>query len=204
MIRRARRGIVSLRSRLRPEARSCAAKCRTADPTCRRRDEVYPSRRYSRELFALCSPRNSPSAETRRRLRLIRPELHASGNPVEWVLLVANSLPPLQITQAALLEMIVESLDFHFSVENLFVRSRFPHDVARCTIDLRQGVERHQRRILHQDTPRLVQQRDALFRIAGPLLLVDELVEFGILVLNPWADAGTKILVVNGIGVGGG
>src|SRR5688572_18399812 len=102
MIRRARRDILSWRNRLRREARSYAAKCRTAVPTCRRRDEVYPSRRYSRELFALCSPRNSPSAETRRRLRLIRPELHASGNPVEWVLLVANSLPPFQLTPVAL------------------------------------------------------------------------------------------------------
>ncbi len=93
------------------------------------------------------------------------------------------------------------NLDLHIRDDDLVIRVALPDDVSRHAINLRQSVERHDRRLLHDDPPRLLQDRQALFRIAGALFFLDELVEIGIAVAGALGDAGVKILIVEGVRV---
>src|SRR6185503_20418126 len=74
-----------------------------------------------------------------------------------------------------------ELANLHIKGEDLFLRMRFPDHVARHAVDFRQGVQGNQRRLFHQDAADLLQQRNALFFISGPVLLVDQTVDLGIL-----------------------
>ena len=63
--------------------------------------------------------------------------------------------------------------NFHLCSQNFFIGPRFPNNVARHAIIFRQSVQRHERHVFHQDSPGLLQNRDALFGIAGFLFFVD-------------------------------
>jgi hypothetical protein len=84
------------------------------------------------------------------------------------------------------------AFDFHVRGQNLTVRRALPENVSRHTVKFRERVKRRERDVFHQNAARLMQNRDALFLIAGALFLVDELVEFRIVVVDALGAAGAK------------
>ena len=81
---------------------------------------------------------------------------------------------------------------------------RFPDHVSRHTIDLREGIQGHQCRLVHQNAAYLLQQRNAFFLIFGLMLFVDQPVDFGVLKADALGPSRAIILVVNRVGINGG
>ena len=68
-------------------------------------------------------------------------------------------------------------------------------------VDGREIVKRHERGVLHENLPRLLEQDNALFDVGNSLLLIDEFVQFRIAVIAPLGRSRAKILVIKRIGV---
>src|SRR5262245_17535877 len=92
--------------------------------------------------------------------------------------------------------MLSLGFDLHLGREDSIVRIALPENVARQPVNFRQRIEWHEGSVLHENPARLLEKRHTLLLIAGLLLFLDEFIELGVAVTDPFSHAGVKILII--------